>query len=114
MDLEVALLEPLPDGFRGREQPLSLVSIIESHGIKICFPGDMEVAGWDRLLARESYFFAISDSGREYASQDMVSWYRHRCRGVELNGERWRVLSTRKDGRVRIQTSPQGVMVDVF
>lgn len=130
------------------ENNLSLVSIIESHGIKICFPGDMEVAGWDCLLAREGfraamgkvdilvashhgrrngcserlfdetglkpYFVVISDSGLEYASQDTVSWYRHRCRGFELNGERRRVLSTRKDGRVRIQTSPQGAVVDVF
>ncbi|ESZ26112.1 hypothetical protein [Mesorhizobium sp. L2C067A000] len=130
------------------ENNLSLVSIIESHGIRICFPGDMEVAGWERLLECGSFrtamgevdilvashhgrrngcserlfdetglypaFVVISDSGREYASQDTVSWYRHRCRGFELNGERRRVLSTRKDGRVRIQTSPQGATVDLF
>jgi len=130
------------------ENNLSLVSIIESHGIRICFPGDIEVAGWERLLAREGfraamgevdilvashhgrrngcserlfaetglhpYFVVISDSGREYASQDTVNWYRHRCRGFELNGERRRVLSTRRDGRVRIQTSAQGAVVDVF
>ncbi len=59
--------------------------------------------------ASPPYFVVISDSGKEYASQETVSWYRHRCRGFELNGERRRVLSTRNDGRVRT-TSPQGAV----
>lgn len=130
------------------ENNLSLVSIIESHGIRICFPGDIEVAGWERLLQRQSfraamgqvdilvashhgrrngcsdrlfrvtglspYFVVISDSGREYATQETLGWYRERCRGIDLNGKRRRVLTTRQDGRIRIQTSPTGASVDVF
>ncbi|TIO79432.1 ComEC/Rec2 family competence protein [Mesorhizobium sp.] len=130
------------------ENNLSLVSIIESHGVRICFPGDMEVAGWERLLRREDFRRAmgevdilvashhgrrngcserlfdetglypacvvISDSGRQHASQDTVNWYRQRCRGFVLNGENRRVLSTRRDGRIRIQTSPFGATVSVF
>ncbi|MGX5851037.1 ComEC/Rec2 family competence protein [Mesorhizobium sp. PL10] len=130
------------------ENNLSLVSIIESHGIRICFPGDMEVAGWEKLLEREAFreaigrvdilvashhgrrngcsdrlfdetglyphFVVISDSGREYASQETVNWYRQRCRGIELDGQQRRVLTTRRDGRVRIQTGPGGATVDTF
>ncbi|BCG97245.1 MULTISPECIES: ComEC/Rec2 family competence protein [unclassified Mesorhizobium] len=130
------------------ENNLSLVSIVESHGVRICFPGDMEMAGWERLLERQSfraamrdvdilvashhgrrngcsdrlfretgllpYFVVISDCGKEYATQETQRWYRERCRGIDLNGKRRRVLTTRKDGRVRVQIGPQGALVDVF
>lgn len=130
------------------ENNLSLVSIIESNGVRVCFPGDMEVAGWERLLRREDFRKAIgdvhilvashhgrrngcserlfeetglypacviiSDSGHQHASQDTVNWYRQRCRGFMLNGEKRRVLSTRRDGRIRIKTSPGVATVGVF
>ena len=34
------------------ENNLSLVVILRAHGLTICFPGDMEVAGWRNLLRR--------------------------------------------------------------
>jgi beta-lactamase superfamily II metal-dependent hydrolase len=130
------------------ENNLSLLSIIESNGLRICYPGDLEVEGWESLLKREEFqlamgqvdvliashhgrrngcserlfretglnptFVVISDSGPEYATQETVQWYRHRCRGFQLNGENRRVLTTRRDGRIRIRTSPNGHMVDTF
>jgi len=131
------------------ENNLSLVSIIESNGIRICYPGDLEVAGWENLLRREDFrqamgavdilvashhgrrngcserlfretglnpvFVVISDSGPEFATQETVTWYRQRCRGFQLNGENRRVLTTRRDGRIRIQTGGlYGTTVDTF
>jgi beta-lactamase superfamily II metal-dependent hydrolase len=130
------------------ENNLSLVSIIESNGVRICYPGDMEVAGWENLLNQKSFreaigevdiliashhgrrngcserlfretglnpvFVVISDSGPEFATQETVAWYRQRCRGFHLNGENRRVLTTRRDGRIRILTGPHGTTVDTF
>ncbi|RWF67348.1 MBL fold metallo-hydrolase [Mesorhizobium sp.] len=130
------------------ENNLSLVTIIESHGYKICYPGDMEVDGWEQLLESDSFrramsdvdiliashhgrrngcsarlfeetglhpiFVVISDSGVEFASQETVAWYRRRCSGFHLNGETRRVLTTRRDGRIRIKTYPGGCQVDTF
>ncbi|MDX8540783.1 hypothetical protein RFM23_24515 [Mesorhizobium abyssinicae] len=130
------------------ENNLSLVTIIESNGYKICFPGDMKVAGWEQLLKRDAFrhamagvniliashhgrrngcservfsetglfpfFTVISDSGKEYATQETVAWYRARCRGFNLDGKTRRVLTTRRDGRIRIQTVPGACYVSVF
>lgn len=136
-----------PDEFED-ENNLSLVSIIESNGIRICYPGDLEVAGWENLLVLDSFrqamgevdiliashhgrrngcserlfretglnptFVVISDSGPEFASQETVAWYRQRCKGFQLHGENRRVLTTRRDGRILIQTGPYGPTVDTF
>ena len=53
----------------------------------------------------------ISDSGIEYATQSTVAWYRARTTGINLNGERRHVLTTRRDGRILIEATPQGVTV---
>ncbi|MCJ9668538.1 MULTISPECIES: ComEC/Rec2 family competence protein [unclassified Neorhizobium] len=53
----------------------------------------------------------ISDSGIQYATQETVAWYRERTLGVMLDGERRRVLTTRRDGRILIATSPHGAYV---
>ena len=55
----------------------------------------------------------ISDSGIEYATQETVAWYRARTQGITLNGEKRRVLTTRRDGRVLLEASPDGTTVSV-
>jgi beta-lactamase superfamily II metal-dependent hydrolase len=55
------------------ENNLSLVLILKAHGLTICFPGDMEVAGWKNLLRNPAFveaignvnFFVASHHGRE-------------------------------------------------
>lgn len=55
----------------------------------------------------------ISDSGIEHASQETVAWYRARTRGMNLNGDRRHVLTTRRDGRILINATHSGTTVDV-
>lgn len=43
------------------ENNLSLVTILSWPNFKICFPGDMEKAGWQRLLLRQDFRTAMSD-----------------------------------------------------
>jgi beta-lactamase superfamily II metal-dependent hydrolase len=43
------------------ENNLSLVVIIKAHGLTICFPGDMEVAGWRNLLRKPDFVEAIGE-----------------------------------------------------
>lgn len=43
------------------ENNLSLVTILSWPNFKICFPGDMEKAGWQKLLEREDFRTAMSD-----------------------------------------------------
>jgi beta-lactamase superfamily II metal-dependent hydrolase len=129
------------------ENNLSLVVILKAHGLAICFPGDMEVAGWKNLLRNPAFIQAvgevnvfvashhgrengccedlfsqtglkpaivvISDSGIEYATQETVSWYRNRVTGINLNGERRHVLTTRRDGRILIDATPTSTIVSV-
>lgn len=49
-----------PDDFID-ENNLSLVSILRWPKISICYAGDMEVAGWKRLLQRPDFRAAMSD-----------------------------------------------------
>lgn len=122
------------------ENNLSLVVILEYQDLCICFPGDMEVAGWRRLLHKPGFrekmaqvnvlvashhgrqngcceelytqtglspaITIISDSGVQYATQETIAWYRARTRGITLNGENRRVLTTRRDGRIAIEALP--------
>lgn len=44
-----------PDEFED-ENNLSLVAILKAHGLTICFPGDMERAGWRNLLRNRNGF----------------------------------------------------------
>ena len=48
-----------PDHFTD-ENNLSLVVILEWPNFKICFPGDMEAAGWRKLLERQDFSDAMS------------------------------------------------------
>jgi beta-lactamase superfamily II metal-dependent hydrolase len=41
------------------ENNLSLVVIMKAHGLTICFPGDIEVAGWKNLLKNQAFVQAI-------------------------------------------------------
>ena len=128
------------------ENNLSMVCILRCHGLVVCFPGDMEVQGWNRLLERHDFrasmaevhvlvashhgrrngccealyvngwrpqITIISDSGIEYATQETVAWYRARTQGVYLNGDFRRVLTTRRDGRILLRTTPTGSSVHI-
>jgi beta-lactamase superfamily II metal-dependent hydrolase len=129
------------------ENNLSLVVILKAPRLTICFPGDMERAGWENLLRNPDFVRAmgevnvlvashhgrangcsgqlfsqaglnpeivvISDSGIEHATQETVSWYAQRARGIELNGGTRRVLTTRSDGRILIDALPKRTTVSV-
>ena len=43
------------------ENNLSLIAILKAHGLTICFPGDMEIAGWRNLLKQPEFVRAIGD-----------------------------------------------------
>lgn len=116
------------------ENNLSLALFINYGAVRIVFPGDLEKAGWRRLLERADFraalaqvnVFVASHHGREngccpevfdickpnlivmsdkpiqYATQETINWYRQRASGAWVNGEMRRVLTTRRDGRIRI------------
>jgi beta-lactamase superfamily II metal-dependent hydrolase len=122
---------------------LSLVVIVQFSAFKIVFAGDLEVAGWRRLLARPEFrldligttifvashhgrksgcctelfdlmrpqIVVISDDERQYDSQDTDDWYRNRCSGASCIAnpfERRYVMTTRKDGSMRIDVGVDG------
>lgn len=129
------------------ENNLSLVVILKAHGLTICFPGDMEVAGWKSLLKDPAFVRAIgevnvfvashhgrengcceelfsqtnlkptaviiSDAGVQYATQEIVAWYRSRVKGFPLNGETRHVITTRSDGRVLIEATANSLTLEV-
>ena len=43
------------------ENNLNLVVIIKTYGMTICFPGDMEVQGWDNLLRNPAFVNAMGE-----------------------------------------------------
>ncbi|SOC39453.1 beta-lactamase superfamily II metal-dependent hydrolase [Rhizobium subbaraonis] len=43
------------------ENNLSSICILRYHGLVVCFPGDMEVQGWNRLLDRQDFRAAMAD-----------------------------------------------------
>ena len=43
------------------ENNLSLVLVMKAHGLTICFPGDMEIAGWKNLLGKPGFKQAMRD-----------------------------------------------------
>ncbi len=127
------------------ENNLSLLTILEWPTFKIVFPGDLEVAGWRRLLQRsevraalqdttvlvashhgrmngytEEIFsrtgmqpaaIVVSDSGIDYETQKTGPLYRRHARGFDLNGERRRVLTTRRDGRITFEITSGTTLV---
>jgi beta-lactamase superfamily II metal-dependent hydrolase len=53
----------------------------------------------------------ISDTAKQYDSQDTDDWYRRRCIGVPVIGRpgEWRyVMTTRSDGSMKIDVAPNG------
>jgi beta-lactamase superfamily II metal-dependent hydrolase len=117
------------------ENNLSLVTILRWPRMSICFGGDMETAGWKRLLDRSDFraamqnvtifvashhgrengycrelfewtglnpeLIVISDSGIQHATQQTVAAYRQHARGVHFDEGERRVLTTRRDGKIR-------------
>jgi beta-lactamase superfamily II metal-dependent hydrolase len=111
---------------------LSQVLFLHYPGLSIVFPGDMEKAGWERLLMRPDFrdnlgkvgAFVASHHGREsgYAasvfewckpaivviSDEAIQYdtqehcYDGHCTGIDWYGEQRKVLTTRKDGILTI------------
>jgi len=48
----------------------------------------------------------MSDKGKQFDTQNTTSWYKHRSSGIDFNGGRRHVFTTRKDGAIRIEVGP--------
>ena len=118
---------------------LSLVIFLHCHNLHMVFPGDLEKAGWEKLLGnrefvrelktvnifvashhgRESgccervfeicdvkpYVVVFSDAGMQFDSQRTAAWYRYRTYGMTYNGMKRHVFTTRRDGKISIDTT---------
>ena len=126
------------------ENNLSLAVFLHYHNLHMVFPGDLEKAGWQRLLQRPDFveeikkvnvfvashhgrefgcceelfdlgwqpqIVVISDAGIQYETQATVPWYAARSTGMDYNGEPRSVFTTRKDGRIIIEATPQSVTI---
>ena len=125
---------------------LSLVIFLHCHGLHIVFPGDLENAGWGKLLANPEFveelktvnvFVAshhgrengccqavfningvepriviFSDSGIQYDTQQTVAWYRNRSSGMDYNGTRRHVFTTRNDGKITIDANLNQTLIN--
>ena len=125
---------------------LSLVIFLHCHSLHIVFPGDLENAGWEKLLANPDFveelktvnvFVAshhgrengcceavfnisgvepgiviFSDAGIQYDTQQTVAWYRNRSSGMDYNGARRHVFTTRNDGKITIDANPNQTLIN--
>ena len=125
---------------------LSLVIFLHCHDLHIIFPGDLEKAGWEKLLANAKFveelktvnvFVAshhgrengcceavfdingvepciviFSDAGIQYNTQQTVAWYRDRSSGIDYNGTRRHVFTTRNDGKITIDAYPNQTLIN--
>lgn len=114
------------------ENNLSLVMVLRWPRFSICYTGDIERAGWLRLLQRPDFraamqnitvfmashhgrrngyceelftwtgmnpeIIVVSDSGKQYETQETGPLYRCHARGIHFNGRQRRVFTTRNDG----------------
>ncbi len=124
------------------ENNLSVVTVIRHPSVAVMFTGDIERAGWLKLLERPDFradmhsidilvaphhgrhsgccaelfeqtqlhptLTIISDAGVEHATQETVAWYRARTLGCRFGDRERRVLTTRSDGSIRIETTDPG------
>ena len=128
-----------PDDFYDTNN-LSLVTFLHYYGLHMVFPGDLEKAGWKKLLSNAEFvqqlktvnvFVAshhgresgcceevfqingvmpqiviFSDSGIQYETQETANWYRLRTHGINYDGKRRFVFTTRLDGKITIEAHP--------
>lgn len=117
---------------------LSLVTLLKYGALGVLFPGDMEVAGWEKLLEQESFRQALSevtvlvashhgrDSGlceavfsyckpeiiiisdKENMYETQEVNYRPYASGITAGGERRFVYTTRRDGTLVIAENTAG------
>jgi beta-lactamase superfamily II metal-dependent hydrolase len=115
---------------------LSLVTFLHYRNIHIIFPGDLEKAGWEKLLEQSTFrdnlrkinFFVASHHGREggyyeevfdYCKPEIIiisdeqkqydtqeTAYRQHASGILFAWTRRYVLTTRKDGMITISQIP--------
>lgn len=125
---------------------LSLVTFLHYRDVHIVIPGDLETAGWKRLLQRQDFceqlktvnlfvashhgresgyckevfdycqpaLILISDEGKQYLTQEMVSTYASHASGVKWGQDTRYVLTTRSDGKITIQQSATDNCATVF
>ncbi|MFH1688148.1 MAG: MBL fold metallo-hydrolase [bacterium] len=117
---------------------LSLVTFVKYGTHQIVFPGDLETAGWDKLLERSDFradlacttVFVASHHGRRsgycpevfgYCSPGIIIVsdsgiqydtqvvpYDAHARGISLGSQRRYVYTTRKDGDITLRYFPDG------
>lgn len=131
----------LPYPLATNENDLSVVTFLHTESFSIVLPGDLEVAGWrahlrDPLfrwhLRRANIFIAshhgrrngycpevfelcrptlvlISDARKEFESQEAC--YGRHASGRYVGGELRRVLTTRRDGAIKLHSTAAGLIV---
>lgn len=132
-------LYPVDFGYNKLNE-LSVVTFVHFNGVRIIFPGDLEKAGWKKLLSNPTFlahlrlvnvFVAshhgrangccadvfdvchpeiviVSDSEKQFDSQETTDWYARRTTGVLFGNQIRYVLTTRTDGAVHIECGPDG------
>lgn len=53
----------------------------------------------------------ISDTSQRYDTQETVPWYRSRVSGIDFDGTKRKVLTTRRDGRITVTATPDRTLV---
>lgn len=128
---------------------LSLATFVSDGNVVVLFGGDLEVAGWKRLLRNPEFvrclpyvdiliashhgrengacddlfvwckpkLIIFSDGPKQYGTQETASWYATKASGIPdwtrpklplgLQPQR-RVMTTRKDGTIRIEVGRDG------
>ncbi len=133
-----------PSDFRDTNN-LSVVLFIHYHNLHAIFPGDIEQAGWEKLLQNVDFvnelksvnvFIAshhgrqngcceavfqvegvqpeiviFSDAGMQYDTQNTVDWYRRRTSGIDYDGQRRHVFTTRHDGTIVLEAQAKSTTI---
>ena len=47
----------------------------------------------------------FSDAGMQYETQRTADWYRNRSYGIDYNGSKRHVITTRRDGKITIDAT---------
>lgn len=68
-----------------------------------------ELFDWTGL---QPIIFVISDCGIQHATQETIALYRKHAWGVDHNGTRRRVITTRRDGYVSFDIGPNGARLN--
>lgn len=81
------------------------VFVASHHGRESGCCEELFELGWQPQIV------VMSDKGIQYETQATVGWYATRSIGMDYNGEPRSVFTTRKDGRILINATPQSVTI---